>query len=660
MTKLILFISFFLLLFPQTSSGQNADSLIQSLNKETIDTNRIKTYVKIVKFYNSTEPIKALPYAISLTELAEKLNIEKFLALSYNQLGITYFFLGNTNQSAELFLKVLKINEKNSDSLGISRSLNNIGLVYHDDKAYTKSLEYFNRSLEIKLKLKDYPTLWTTYMNIGLSYSSLNEYDKALNNYFLGLGAWKLLKEEKNESYASIMSEIGVVYQMTDSLDKAEKYLNEAITYYEKSKSSYRVANTLLHLAIVNRKRNNMEVAQNYLDKSLKLIKESGAFSILPDYYLELSNIEESKGNVKKSFDYFKKQQVLKDSLSKEQNLNDMNRMQEMYNIEKQNAETAVLKKEVELGEEKLLRTRIVTYGVISLLIIVVVFSFYLLKVINRWKAANEKLKEQQILINSTNEELKKQRDELEILANELKRLNSDKDRFMSILSHDLKSPFSTILGLSEMLTENIRAFSVTELEDIAINLSKTAHNTYKLLEDLLLWTRAQSGKIPFKLQKLSLSEICRLTLEILNPGARAKGITLSYNPMDEIYVFADEDMLRTVLRNLVSNAIKFTDKNGSIIIGAEETGSKLIVSVSDNGVGISPENVPKLFNNSEILTTPGTAHETGTGFGLLLCKEFVEKHGGRIWAESEQGRGSKFIFSLPSFTENSNGNILL
>jgi signal transduction histidine kinase len=209
-------------------------------------------------------------------------------------------------------------------------------------------------------------------------------------------------------------------------------------------------------------------------------------------------------------------------------------------------------------------------------------------------------------------------------------------------------------------LTENIRAFSVTELEDIAINLSKTAHNTYKLLEDLLLWTRAQSGKIPFKLQKLSLSEICRLTLEILNPGARAKDITLSYKPMDKIYVFADEDMIRTVLRNLVSNAIKFTDKNGSIIIGAEETGSELIVSVSDNGVGISPENIPKLFNNSEILTTTGTAHETGTGFGLLLCKEFVEKHGGRIWAESEHGRGSKFIFSLPSFTENSNGNILL
>jgi signal transduction histidine kinase len=497
-------------------------------------------------------------------------------------------------------------------------------------------------------------------MNIGLSYSSLNEYDKALKNYFLGLDAWELLKEGKNESFASIMSEIGVVYQMTDSLDKAEKYLNEAVTYYEKSKSSYRVANTLLHLAIVNRKRNNMVVAQNYLDKSLKLIKESGAFSILPDYYLELSNIEESKGNLKKSFDYFKKQQVLKDSLSKEQNLNDMNRMQEMYAIEKQNAEKAVLKKEVELGEVKLMRNKIVTVGVIILLVVVVVFSFYLLRVINRWKAANEKLKEQQILINRTNETLQKQRDELEILANELKRLNSDKDRFMSILSHDLKSPFSTLLGLSEMLIENIRVFPVAELEDIAVNLSKTARNTYKLLEDILLWTRAQSGKIPFKPQKLNFSDICNNALEILNPVANAKGITLNYEKADKIYLFADNDMIRTVLRNLVSNAIKFTDKNGSINIMAEGTGAELIVSVSDNGVGISPENLPKLFNNSEIITTPGTANETGTGFGLLLCKEFVEKHDGRIWAESEPGSGSKFKFSLPVFTENINGNILL
>jgi len=139
----------FEIIFPLTLKSQNTDSIKLSLEKETNDTIRIKAYIKIVKLFNSREPVKALPFALSLVKLAEKVNIEKFMTSSYNQLGITYLFLGNTNKSAELFLKVLHINEKNNDSLSISRSLNNIGLAYHNQKAYTKALEYFGRSLEI-------------------------------------------------------------------------------------------------------------------------------------------------------------------------------------------------------------------------------------------------------------------------------------------------------------------------------------------------------------------------------------------------------------------------------------------------------------------------------------------------------------------------------
>ena len=197
MRKVILFCTVLFILVSLELKSQNTDSLIKSLDIESNDTIRIKAFIKIVKFYNSKEPIKALPFAISLKKLAEKVNNEKFLNASYNQLGITYFFLGNIDQSAELFLKVLKTNEKNNDSLGISRSLNNIGLAYQEDKAYLKSLEYFKQSLDIKLKIKDYPTLWTTYMNIGLSYSSLHEYNEALKNYFQGSGCMETIKDRK-------------------------------------------------------------------------------------------------------------------------------------------------------------------------------------------------------------------------------------------------------------------------------------------------------------------------------------------------------------------------------------------------------------------------------------------------------------------------------
>ena len=649
MRKLILLSVFFVFFLPSVLKCQKIDSLLMSLDNELNDTIRIKAYVKIVKFYNSKEPIKALPYAISLVKLSEKVNLEKYLVTSYNQLGITYYYLGNTNQSAELFLKVLRVNEKNNDSLGISRSLNNIGLAYQNNKGYKKSLEYFRQSLEIKLKIKDYPTLWTTYMNIGLSYSSLQEFDKALTNYNLGLDAWKLLNEGSNENYASILSDIGILYQMTDSLKKSEQFLNEAITYFEKTKTTYRVANTILNLAIVERKNGNNISAQNYLNKSLKLIKESGAFSLLPDCFMEFSKIEESKGNIKKAFDYFKKQQVLRDSLTSEDNLKEMNQMQEMYRIEKQEAETNILKKEIELSREKLVRSELITVGIIIVLVLVAIFSIYLLRNIKRWKAANVKLKEQQYIIANAFEELQIQKDELQILANEMKRLNADKDRFISILGHDLKNPFNIILGFSEVLTEDIRKLNVDEIEDIAKTINNSARITNKLLEDILVWAKMQQGKIPFDPQNLSFTDICRDSLEILNQASIAKNISINCLAADQQNVFADNEMLKTILRNLISNAIKFTNNSGVININAIQNSENVTISVSDNGVGISSEDLSKLFDISQVLTTKGTAEESGTGLGLLLCKEFVERHGGKIWVESEIGKGSDFKFTLPN-----------
>ena len=237
----------------------------------------------------------------------------------------------------------------------------------------------------------------------------------------------------------------------------------------------------------------------------------------------------------------------------------------------------------------------------------------------------------------------------------ELLQLNLDKDRFISILGHDLKSPFNNLLGLSEVLTEEITSLKTEEIEDIAKDIHKSAKIANKLLDDILMWARTQQGKIPFKPQILSFKDIFKDTLEILSPNANAKNITINYSATDEINVFADIDMIKTVLRNLVSNAIKFTNNGGTININAKQIDSNITISVSDNGIGIPPDNLTKLFDISQVLTTTGTAKETGTGLGLLLCKEFVEKHGGKIWVESEVGKGSDFKFTLPNYAEQAN-----
>jgi PAS domain S-box-containing protein len=233
------------------------------------------------------------------------------------------------------------------------------------------------------------------------------------------------------------------------------------------------------------------------------------------------------------------------------------------------------------------------------------------------------------------------------VLNRKLSELNADKDRFIAILGHDLKSPFNNLLGLSDILIENLSTLKKKEIEDLAGNINSTARKTYVLLDDILMWARIQQGKMPFNPQYLDMRVICNQVLEILGMAVDNKRISVEYTWKDNIMVFADAQMLKTILRNLISNAIKFTNHQGTIRISAVRTGEKTLITVSDNGMGIDPENLVKLFDITEVLSTPGTEGESGTGLGLLLCKDFVETHGGKIWVESIVGEGSQFFVTI-------------
>ena len=246
--------------------------------------------------------------------------------------------------------------------------------------------------------------------------------------------------------------------------------------------------------------------------------------------------------------------------------------------------------------------------------------------------------------------EKEKRETELHAANKELKyllQLNADKDLFMSILAHDLRSPFNGLLGLSELLMVSIQESDVKSSENLAYHLNKSAKNAFTLLEDLLMWTRSKSGKIPYERQKLDFTDLCTTIVETIFPNPDSKKITVNLVKTDDIFVFADLDMLKTILRNLISNAVKFTSAGGKIDVYAEQDKAFVTITVTDNGTGMKPETVKKLFDG-KLHSTKGTANESGTGLGLFLCKEFVKKHGGRIWAESTEGEGSSFYFTLP------------
>ena len=234
-----------------------------------------------------------------------------------------------------------------------------------------------------------------------------------------------------------------------------------------------------------------------------------------------------------------------------------------------------------------------------------------------------------------------------------LKDIIAKKDRFMSIMSHDLKSPFNSMLGFSELLNNEFDTIDRESQKKYINVIYKGIKHTYKLLENLLFWSYSQSGAIDFDPQKEDISQLTKEIIEVLSFSAERKSIFLINNLPDSLFLKADKNMLSTIIRNLISNAIKFTNRGGIVEIEAKEvvrknTTKMLEFSVKDNGVGISEEVQSKLFDISEISSTKGTENEKGTGLGLILCKEFTERHNGTIWVESEPGSGSRFIFTIP------------
>ncbi|MGD0756009.1 MAG: HAMP domain-containing sensor histidine kinase [Bacteroidales bacterium] len=234
--------------------------------------------------------------------------------------------------------------------------------------------------------------------------------------------------------------------------------------------------------------------------------------------------------------------------------------------------------------------------------------------------------------------------------TNKLIDIVSTNGKFLSIIAHDLRSPFSSILGILELLKMSLNDFNKDQIEEYIDMVYNSANNTLILLDNLLVWAVSQNKEHNFKPVKINLYELLREEIENLKTLASQKQIAISHTIKPGLNVTADLQMVKTILRNLINNAIKYTNINGEITINASELKQFVEVTVKDNGIGISADNKKKLFKTDTFHSTPGTHDEKGTGLGLLLCKEFIELHGGNIRIESEAGKGSRFAFTLPHY----------
>jgi signal transduction histidine kinase len=227
-----------------------------------------------------------------------------------------------------------------------------------------------------------------------------------------------------------------------------------------------------------------------------------------------------------------------------------------------------------------------------------------------------------------------------------LEEINATKDKLFSVIAHDLKSPFNSILGLSELLLDDNYSYNEAKSKDLIRCIHSSAKNTLTLTDNLLSWAKSQTGQLKFEPKSVSLKGVVDEVMGIVDTSAKFKNISVNYTQIPDIKVYADRNMIKSVLYNLLYNAIKFTHVNGTVSIFAENGENQVKIVVSDNGIGMDQETRDNIFDIASG-STNGTASEKGSGLGLLLCKEFVEKHGGKIWVESEKGKGSNFFVTI-------------
>jgi signal transduction histidine kinase len=231
----------------------------------------------------------------------------------------------------------------------------------------------------------------------------------------------------------------------------------------------------------------------------------------------------------------------------------------------------------------------------------------------------------------------------------ELRLLNTSKNKFFSIIAHDLKNPLHTILGYSYLLNKDYERFNEAERRKFAFDIHQSTNSIFRLLQNLLEWSRSQTGRLNFSPVVVEYQRILDNSLSVLRSLADQKNIEIKTGNDPELRIFADPQMIETVLRNLINNAIKFTPEGGQIEVSAQEIDSQILISVSDTGIGITEEETQNLFRIDSKVKRKGTNNEDGSGLGLILCHEFVNKHNGQIWVESIPGKGSEFIFSIPA-----------
>jgi signal transduction histidine kinase len=652
----------------QTSAG--VDSLENVVKSSDLsDSVRLDALTQLSGMYQFVDFARSVKYSEEAIALAANTDLPLHKVKAYRNAALLYTISGDYSSALRYDNLALELDMIVKDSAGIAQEYNAIGNDYYDLGEYDDAYFYFTQSHRMASAARDTLRMLIALHNVGRVFKELGQFEQALDHLQLSkklsetqndqegipyglyeIGDVLLRKQEYDSALATlrkalalvrklhvdiiepkVLSTMATAYLQQNDYKNALAFYDSAYELHQKTTNRYGMAEANLGRGIVLTKEGNFEKALEKFEASLSVARTLNARVLEIKAFNQLSALWEQKGDFKKALYYYKQYKQLEDTLFSQETQGKLLRDQIRFETESRDTQIAALSQLQVLQRGELKKQEFVR----NILVVVMALSAILLVTVYRSGQRRRKI----------NNLLLQHQDDMEKRSEELERLNQVKDKFFSIISHDLRSPINALAGLLDLIDKG--AIEPAEMQKHTQELKVRFNHTRTLLNNLLDWTLLQMDKLSLQAARINLRRIVDENIQLLISVQNKQINMINQVPTDAIG-FADSNTINLVIRNLMMNAIKFTNDGGEVIIDAKPQASEWLFSVRDNGVGMKAEVLNMLFDKTAPYTTRGTANEKGTGLGLILCKEFIEKNGGRIWVESAEGQGSTFFFTLP------------
>lgn len=642
---LLFFCYFMIVCSTHAQNMKELDSLEKELTKPHHDTIFVQLNNKLCWENRLINFAKAMDYGNKALIRGRKINYKKGVLKSLSFLGVTCINAGNHPMALQYFLEALDLANDAKDFVEVAYTYNNLGKLYYNEKNVALYKQYFTNALEAARKTSDKDVLAYSLRNLAFGYEYEKDYKTALK---YRLEALQMRDTSHHHAYLiSSLCLIGTCYSELKDFKNAFVYFNKALGIAQERSTILDRADVFNSKSAAFSKMKNYDSALIYAQNSYQIATEMKAWEWIKISSNLLYNIYYDKKDFSKALTYHVIRSTYEDSIINEGRMIKIKQLTLKHDFEQREKEKALIEEREDiLQAEALKRSQLLTVFILSMLLAAVVIIYLINKSRNQEKRANEILTEKNQKIETQKVALELQAEKLLKQSEQLIEANSIKNKLFSIISHDLRSPFAALSGALPLLESG--DFTPEETTVVLADIKRMTNNASDMLDNLLQWAKSQMNTIRILPTELKLSQLATQNTELYDAIAKQKNIQLSNQILPTEIAFADNNHILLVFRNLIGNAIKFTNEGGSITISAKQDEKMIIISIQDTGVGMPDEVRKKLFIADEVFTTQGTSGEKGTGLGLMLCKEFIEKNNGKIWVESQQGVGTVFKFSLP------------